>query len=44
MEENTFYMTIEDSIYGMIRKSFIYVTKVRNKVFFYKFVDDWQFH
>ena len=42
MEENEFYMTVADSIYGMSRKCFIYVTKVCNKVFFYKYIDDWQ--
>jgi len=42
MEENTYYMTTCDSIYGMMRKSFIYVTKIRQKTFVYKFINDWQ--
>lgn len=42
MEENQYYMTIADSIYQMPRKSFIYVTRVCKKAFFYKFIDDWQ--
>ena len=43
MEENHFYMTTADTIYGMMRKSFIYVTKIRKKTFCYRFVNDWQF-
>ena len=43
MEENQYYMTTADSIYGMMRKSFIYVTKIRKKTFLYRFIDDWQF-
>jgi len=42
MEENTFYMTTADHIYGMMRKSFIYVTRICKKVFFYKYINDWQ--
>ena len=42
MKENQYYMTIADEIYGMSRKSFIYVYKVCNKVFFYNFINDWQ--
>lgn len=42
MEENQYYMTIVDSIYGMMRKSFIYVTKINPKTFNYKFINDWQ--
>lgn len=43
MKENQYYMTIADEIYEMPRKCFIYVHKVCNKVFFYNFIDDWQF-
>jgi len=43
MKENQYYMTIADEIYGMGRTCFIYVDKVCNKVFFYNFIDDWQF-
>jgi len=42
VEENTFYMTLADNTYGMMRKSFIYVTKIRKKTFIYKYIDDWQ--
>ena len=35
-------MTIADEIYQMPRKSFIYVTRVCKKAFFYKFINDWQ--
>jgi hypothetical protein len=43
MKEGQYYMTIADEIYGMSRKCFIYVHKVCKKVFFYNYIDDWQF-
>lgn len=43
MEQGQYYMSEADNIYGMMRKSFIYVTKVCRRVFFYKYIDDWQF-
>ena len=42
MQENEYYITTADKIYGMMRKSFIYVTMVSKKTFYYKFIDDWQ--
>ena len=42
MQENEYYMTIADKIYEMPRKSFIYVTMISKKTFYYKFIDDWQ--
>jgi len=41
MKENQYYMTTAE-IYWLPRKSFIYVYKVCNKVFFYNYIHDWQ--
>lgn len=40
MKENRYYMN-NIGIYGMMRKSFIIVTKVNKKTFNYQFINDW---
>ena len=39
MQANEYYITTADTIYGLMRKSIVYVTKIRKKTFCYQIVD-----
>jgi hypothetical protein len=41
MSEKEYYLTTADNIYGLMRKTLIYVTKINKKTFYYK-IADWR--